>query len=106
METNMESMFDHVNSKASLSKHFVRDEEEKYTNFWKFQTEACLYWSRENLTGARERPSHLANFCPFYLLEKEVIESNYEVAKKLFVEIFNSREAYIEFVMIGRASVM
>jgi aromatic ring-opening dioxygenase LigB subunit len=36
----------------------------------------------------------------FYLLEKEVIESNYEVAKKLFVEIYNSKEAYIEFVMI------
>jgi aromatic ring-opening dioxygenase LigB subunit len=29
-----------------------------------------------------------------------VIESNYEVAKMLFVEIYNSKEAYIEFVMI------
>ena len=36
----------------------------------------------------------------FYLLEKDVIESNDEVALKFFVEIFNSREAYVECVMI------
>ena len=52
METNLESMFEHVNQMAntdiprdflaSLSKHFFRENGEKFTTFQKFQTEACL----------------------------------------------------------------
>ena len=36
----------------------------------------------------------------FYLLEKDVTESNDDVAKSLFVEAFNSREAFIEDLML------
>ena len=36
----------------------------------------------------------------FYLVEKEVMESEDEVVKSLFVEAFHSREVYIESVMV------
>ena len=35
----------------------------------------------------------------FYILEREVLESQDEVDKKLFVEAFNSRDCYIEDVL-------
>ena len=52
METNLENLFDHVNEMsntdmprdflASLSKHFFRENGEKFSTFQKLQTEACL----------------------------------------------------------------
>ena len=49
METNLENMFEHVNLMsntdmprdflASLSKHFFRDQGEKFTSFQKLETE-------------------------------------------------------------------
>ena len=111
METNMESLFDHVNSMsntdmprdhlASMSRHFFRDVGEKFSTFQKFQTEACLVLEqRRPHWGKRKAISQSQFLSMYYLLEMEVIESKDEVAQKLFVEIFNSREAYIESVMV------
>ena len=36
----------------------------------------------------------------FYLLEKEVLDSKDQLAMSLFVEAFNSRENYIDSVMV------
>ena len=110
METNMENMFEHVNEMsntdmprdflASLSKHFLRTENEKFTSFQRLQTEACLlieqrrpHWRKRKAMSSSQLVSM------FYILEKEVLDSNDEVAKNLFVEAFHSREAYIEAVM-------
>ena len=107
----MESLFDHVNSMsntdmprdhlASMSRHFFRDVGEKFSTFQKFQTEACLVLEqRRPHWGKRKAISQSQFLSMYYLLEMEVIESKDEVAQKLFVEIFNSREAYIESVMV------
>ena len=111
METNMESMFEHVNSMsntdmprdflASLSKHFFRQDGEKYTVFQQFQTEACLVLENRRPHWRKRKAKSSSQFISmFYLLEKEVNESNDDIAKQLFVEIFNSRESYIESVML------
>ena len=104
METNMESMFEHVNSMsntdmprdflASLSKHFFRVDGEKFSTYQKLQTEACLVLEQRRPHWRKRKAKSSSQFLTmFYLLEKEVIESEDEVAQKLFVEIFNSREA-------------
>ena len=105
METNMESLFDHVNSMsntdmprdflASMCKHFFRMDGEKFSTFQKLQTEACLLLEqRRPHWGKRKAISNSQFLSMFYLLEKEVIDSQDEVAQKLFVEIFNSRVCY------------
>ena len=110
MDINMENMFDHVNSMAntdmprdflaSLSKHFFRTDGEKYSSFQKFQTEACLVVEHRRPHWRKRKTISSSNLLTmFYILEKEVIDSDDEVAKQLFVEIFNSREAYTESVM-------
>ena len=110
METNLESMFEHVNQMAntdiprdflaSLSKHFFRENGEKFTTFQKFQTEACLLLEQKRPHWRKRKAKSASQFLSmFYLLEKEVKESGDQVAMSLFVEAFNSREAYIESVM-------
>lgn len=110
METNLESMFEHVNQMAntdmprdflaSLSKHFFRENGEKFTTFQKFQTEACLLLEQKRPHWRKRKAKSASQFLSmFYLLEKEVMESGDQVAMSLFVEAFNSREAYIESVM-------
>ena len=70
------------------------------------QTEACLVLKQKRPHWCKRKAKSSSQFLSmFYLLEKEVIESNYEIAKKLFVEIFNSREAYIESVISARADM-
>ena len=56
--------------------------------------------NNEDPTGEREKRMRQASFFYiFYILEDEVMSSNDEVAKSLFVEAFNSREAYTESLM-------
>jgi hypothetical protein len=79
METNMESMFDHVNSKAdnnmtSLlpSPSILSEMKERNTQISEnSKVKHAFYWSIENHTGAREKPSHLANFCPCFTFWKK-----------------------------------
>lgn len=110
METNMENMFDHVNEMtntdmprdflASLSKYFFREEGEKLSGFQKKQMEACLYLEQRRPHWRKRKSNASSQFLSiFYILEDEVMESNDEVAKSLFVEAFNSREAYTENLM-------
>ena len=110
MDINMENMFDHVNSMtntdmprdflASLSKHFFRTDGEKYSSFQKFQTEACLVVEQRRPHWRKRKTISSSNLLTmFYILEKEVIDSEDQVAKQLFVEIFHSREAYTDSVM-------
>ena len=110
METNMENMFEHVNQMtntdmprdflASLSKHFFREKGEKFTTFQKLQTEACLLLEQRRPHWRKRKAKSASQFLSmFYIVEKEVTESEDEVAKRLFVEAFHSREAYIESVM-------
>ena len=110
METNMENMFEHVNQMtntdmprdflASLSKHFFRVGGEKFTTFQKLQTEACLLLEQRRPHWRKRKAKSASQFLSmFYIVEKEVTESEDEVAKRLFVEAFHSREAYIESVM-------
>jgi hypothetical protein len=75
METNMESMFDHVNSNnmTSLlpSPSILSEMKERNTQISEnSKVKHAFYWSRENHTGAREKPSHLANFCPCFTFWK------------------------------------
>ena len=111
METNLESMFEHVNQMAntdmprdflaSLSKHFFREDGEKFTTFQKLQTEACLLLEQRRPHWRKRKAKSASQFLSmFYLLEKEVMDSKDQVAMNLFVEAFNSREAYVESVMI------
>ena len=110
METNMESMFEHVNEMwntdmprdylASMSRHFFLEEGEKYTTFQKFQTEACLLLEQRRPNWRKRKTKSASQFITsFYMIEKDVLESDDDVLKSLFVEAFNSREAYIENVM-------
>ena len=110
METNMENMFDHVNEMsntdmpldflASLSKYFFREEGEKLSEFQKKQMEACLYLEQRRPHWRKRKANASSQFLSiFYILEDEVMKSNDEVAKSLFVEAFNSRESYTESLM-------
>ena len=110
METNMETMFEHVNEMwntdmprdylASMSRHFFLEEGEKYTTFQKFQTEACLLLEQRRPNWRKRKTKSASQFITsFYMIEKDVLESEDNVLKSLFVEAFNSREAYIENVM-------
>ena len=110
METNMESMFEHVNQMcgtdmprdflASMSRHFLRENGEKFTTFQKFQTEACLLLEQRRPHWRKRKAKSASQFLSmYYLVEQEVMESKDEVAQSLFVEAFHSREAYVESLM-------
>ena len=110
METNLESMFDHVNEMsntdmprdflASLSKYFFKENGEKFTTFQKFQTEACLYLEQRRPHWRKRKAKSASLFLSiFFILEQEMLESNDEVNKRIFVEAFNSRETYLEGLM-------
>ena len=110
METNMENMFEHVNQMcgtdmprdflASMSRHFLRENGEKFTTFQKFQTEACLLLEQRRPHWRKRKTKSASQFLSmYYLVEKEVMESEDEVAQSLFVEAFHSREAYVESIM-------
>ena len=110
METNMESMFEHVigmsntdmprDFLASLSRHFFREAGEKFTTFQKLQTEACLLLEQRRPHWRKRKAKSASQFLSmFYILEKEVLESEDQVTKSLFVEAFHSRESYVEAVM-------
>ena len=110
METNMENLFEHVNQMsntemprdflASMTRHFLRGPGEKYTTFQKYQTEACLLLEQRRPHWRKRKTNSASQFLSmFYLIEQEVIESNDDVVKSLFVEGFNSREAYVESLM-------
>ena len=84
METNMESMFEHVNSMsntdmprdflASLSKHFFRVDGEKISTYQKLQTEACLVLEQRRPHWRKRKAKSSSQFLTmFYLLEKEVL---------------------------------
>ena len=110
METNLESMFDHVNEMsntdmprdflASLSKYFFKENGEKFTTFQKFQTEACLYLEQRRPHWRKRKAKSASLFLSiFFILEQEMLESNDEVNKRIFVEAINSRETYLEGLM-------
>ena len=110
METNMENLFEHVNQMsntemprdflASMTRHFLRGPGEKYTTFQKYQTEACLLLEQRRPHWRKRKTNSASQFLSmFYLIEQDVIESNDDVVKSLFVEGFNSREAYVESLM-------
>ena len=110
METNLENMFDHViemsntdmprDFLAGLSKYFFRDEGEKLSTFQKMQMEACLLLEHRRPHWRKRKTNASSQFLSiFYLLEKEVTESDDEVSKSLFVEAFHSRDSYTEAVM-------
>ena len=110
METNLESMFDHVNEMgntdmprdflASLTKYFFKENGEKFTKFQKFQTEACLYLEHRRPHWRKRKAKSASLFLSiFFILEQEMLESNDEVNKRIFVEAFNSRETYLEGLM-------
>ena len=95
MESNLESMFDHVNHMvntdmprdflAGLSKYFFRGDGGKLSIFQKYQTEACLLLEQRRPQWRKRKVNASSQFLSiFYLLEQEVIESNDQVAKSLF----------------------
>ena len=110
METNLESMFDHVNEMgntdmprdflASLTKYFFKENGEKFTRFQRYQTEACLYLEQRRPHWRKRKAKSASLFLSIYfILEQEMLESNDEVNKRIFVEAFNSRETYLEGLM-------
>ena len=110
MESNLESMFDHVNEMAntdmpsdflpSLSMYFFWYDGEKLSTFQKYQTEACLLLEQRRPQWGKRKVNASSQFLSiFYLLEQEVIESDDQGAKSLFVEAFHSWESYIEAFM-------
>ena len=110
MEDNMESKFEHVNEmcntdmprdfSASLSKFLFREEGGKLTMFQKMQREAVLLLEQRRPHWRKRKQKSASQFLSmFYLVEREVMQSEDEVIKSLFVEAFHSRESYVETVM-------
>lgn len=85
---------------AGLSKYFFRSEGEENSFFQEAQKEAIAIF-HERLPHWRPRKVKSAStfLSIFFLVEREVTESNDETVKELYVEVFGSRDNYIDIVM-------
>ena len=110
MGENCERNFDHCNEMSSnnmprdflarLTRYFIREENESLSFFQKAQLEACEIMScRRPHWGKRKAKSASLFLSIFFLIEKEVAESGDSISKELFVEIFLSRDAFIDVLM-------
>ena len=107
---NCEQNFEHCNQMsgvmmprdflAKLTRYFIQEEGQQLSFFQDAQREACeVMASRRPHWRKRKSKSASLFLSMFFLLEKEVAESNDAVNKEIFVEIFDSRDAYIESLM-------
>ena len=104
---NCDQNFDHCNEMnnilmprdflASLVRYFIREENGEYSFFQEAQREACeiIALKRPNW-GKRKTKSAALFLSIFFLIEKEVAECGESFIKELFVEIFLSRDDYID----------
>ena len=110
MAQNCESNFDHCNKMsnvlmprdflAKLTGYFVRDSDDTLTFFQKAHLEACEIMSSRRPHWRKRKSKSAALFIStFFLIEKEVEESEDSLEKELFVEIFNNRDTYIDVLM-------
>ena len=110
MGDNCESNFEHCNEMmnvnmprdflARLTQYFIRGEKEDLSFFQEAQREACEVMSKRRPHWRKRKAKSAALFLSiFFLIEKEVSESQDDVSKELFVEIFSSRDDYIDLVM-------
>ena len=107
---NCESNFEHCNEMANvlmprdflagLTKYFIKDDGQHLTYFQEAQLEACeVFAHRRPLWRKRKSKSSALWLSMFSLVEKEVEECEDELCKEMYVEIFNSRDDYIEMLM-------
>ena len=107
---NCENNFEHCNEMATvcmprdflakLTQYFIKAEKEDLSFFQEAQREACEIMSKCRAHWRKRKSKSASLFLSiFFLIEKEVSESNDVVCKELFVEIFSSRDEYIKLVM-------
>ena len=107
---NCESNFDHCNEMsnimmprdflAKLTRYFIRVEGESMSFFQDAQREACeimVHWRPH--WRKRKSKSGALFISVFFLIEKEVAESEDEISKELFVEAFGCRDDFIDILM-------
>ena len=107
---NCESNFDHFNEMsnimmprdflAKLTRYFIRLEGESMSFFQDAQREACeimVHWRPH--WRKRKSKSGALFISVFFLIEKEVAESEDEISKELFVEAFGCRDDFIDILM-------
>ena len=103
-------MFEHCNEMmgismprdflAGLMKYFVRGDGESLTFFQEAHREACeIMAHRRPHWGKRKVKSGSLYISIFFLIEREVALSNNPVCKQMSVEIYNSRDFYIDSLM-------
>ena len=110
MGENCEQNFEHCNEMsgvmmprdflAKLTRYFIREEGQQLSFFQEAQREACEIMNKRRPHWRKRKSKSASLFLSiFFLLEKEVCEANDEILKEIFVEIFDSRDAYIEVLM-------
>ena len=109
---NSDQNFDHCNEMnnilmprdflASLVRYFIRGESGEYSFFQEAQREACeIIALKRSHWGKRKIKSAALFLSIFFLIEKEVAECGESYIKQLFVEIFLSRDSYIEMFNVA-----
>ena len=110
MGVNIEKMFDHCNRMcdvkmprdflAKLTQYFFRAEDQDLTFFQEAQREASeIVSARRPHWGKRKVKSGSLFISIFFLIDKEVAECDDIICKELFVEVFSSKNDYIDLVM-------
>ena len=110
MGDNIEQNFEHCNQMANvhmprdflakLTQYFIRSEGQDMSFFQEAQREGSEIMSHSRPHWRKRKAKSASLFLSiFFLVEKEVSESNDAVCKELFVEIFSSRDNYINSVM-------
>ena len=107
---NCEQNFEHCNEMTSvmmprdflakLTRYFIREEGQQLSFFQEAQREACEIMNTRRPHWRKRKSKSASLFLSmFFLLEKEVSEANDDISKEIFVEIFDSRDKYIEVLM-------
>ena len=110
MGDNIERNFEHCNQMsnvqmprdflAKLTQYFIRSEGQDLSFFQEAQREASEIMSRRRPHWGKRKAKSASLFLSiFFLVEKEVSESSDALCKELFVEIFSSKDDYIDLVM-------
>lgn len=110
MGDNCESNFEHCNKMATvemprdflakLTQYFLTNEGQEFSFFQEAHREASeIMYGRRPHWRKRKAKSASLYISIFFLIKKEIDESDDALAKELFVEALSSRDDYIDLVM-------
>ena len=81
---------------VQLTKNFVIDDNEEFSSFQELHREACLQLQmRRPNYRKRKLKSNALVIAMFMMIEKEVDESEDDVVKRLFVDVYKDRSSFI-----------